>query len=416
MSIEQAIAQFRFAYGADRAAVQMEPPPNVPPIAIASQSVTSLIERAFSRAGAHDGGRPAAKEWISALDGLERQIKSCHVNSSHHYVVGLDHCPWCRLEAATGAVLFSIFIKNAASAGVVDIASVWTRIVAVPNPGPIPSLSDWNRIVASKEAVAQGRGRKARSLVGYVAYVGILIVLFLGLPGAFLLWLFVGYAGWGALQRFVSSDVEDSKYRDAVRSAEDRFKSVKSRWDQEASDQRFVTHLRQLEHERDQLHELPNVRRRRYQELENARERDQRRRYLEQIEIEDASIPGVGPSRKAMLASYNIETAWDVNEAPIMRVPGFGPALTGELLKWRRGVEAKFRFDASKGVDPRDIVALDREMVDTKRKLEHNISNGPQALTQIRDHILAQRMALKPLVDDSGKALAQAKADLSAAT
>ena len=106
----------------------------------------------------------------------------------------------------------------------------------------------------------------------------------------------------------------------------------------------------------------------------------------------------------------------------IMRAAGIiffayiGPALTGELLKWRRGVEAKFRFDPSKGVDPRDIAALDREIADTKRKLEHNISNGPQALTQIRDHILAQRTALKPLVDEAGKALAQAKVDLNAAS
>jgi DNA-binding helix-hairpin-helix protein with protein kinase domain len=88
--------------------------------------------------------------------------------------------------------------------------------------------------------------------------------------------------------------------------------------------------------------------------------------------------------------------------------------LTRELLKWRRGIEAKFRFDPSKGVDPRDIAALDREIADTKRKLEHNISNGPQALTQIHDHILAQRTVLKPLVDEAGKALMQAKVDLNA--
>ncbi len=417
MSIEQAIAQFRFAYGADRATFQMEPPPNVPPIAIASQPVTLLLERAFSRAGAHDDGRPAAVEWISALDGLERHLKSCHVNASHHYIAGLDHCPWCRLEAATGAVLFSFFIKNAASAaGVADIASLWARIVAIPNPGPPPLLSDWSRIAASNVAVAHGQKKKVRNFIRYCGFIALLIVLIIAAPAGFMLWIFVGYAGWNAIGKSASSDVEDSKYRDALRSAEDRFKSIKARWDQDATDQRFGTHLRQLEHERDQLRELPNVRRRRYQELENARERDQRRRYLEQIEIESATIPSVGSSRKAMLASYNIETAWDINETHIMRVPGFGPALTGELLKWRRGVEAKFRFDPTKGIDPRDIAALDREITDTKRKLEHNISNGPQALTQIRDHILAQRTALKSVLDEAGKALAQAKADLKAAS
>jgi len=95
--------------------------------------------------------------------------------------------------------------------------------------------------------------------------------------------------------------------------------------------------------------------------------------------------------------------------------PDAGPSLTRELLSWRRTVEAKFRFDPTKGVDPRDIAALDREITDMKQKLEHSISNGPQTLTQIRDHILSQRTVLKPLVDEAGKALARASANLKAA-
>jgi DNA-binding helix-hairpin-helix protein with protein kinase domain len=115
-----------------------------------------------------------------------------------------------------------------------------------------------------------------------------------------------------------------------------------------------------------------------------------------------------------MLESYNIETAWDVSESHIMHVPGFGPALTRELVKWRRDLETKFRFDPAKGVDPHDIATLDREIADTKRKLEQNLANGPQILTQLRNHIMAQRTTLKPLVDQAAKALAQARADLKA--
>ena len=324
----------------------------MPPIAIASRPVTSLLERAFSATACAMTVVQRRRSGFRRSTDYERQLKTCHVNSSHHYVSGLDRCPWCRLEAATGAVLFSFFIKHAPTS-VADVASLWARIVAIPNPGPPPLLSDWSRIVASNEAIAYGRSRKTRKFFGYGGFIALLIVLFLGAPAAFILWFFVGYIGWSAIGKIVSSDVEDRKYRDAVRSAEDRYNSIKARWDQDATHQRFAAHLRQLEHERDQLRESPNVRRRRYEELENARERAQRRRYLEQIEIEDATIPGIGPSRKAMLASYNIETAWDVNETHIMRVPGFGPSLTRELLKWRRGIEAKFRFDPSKGVDPR---------------------------------------------------------------
>lgn len=47
MSIEQAIGEFRFAYGASRASVQMEPPPNVPAIAIASQPLHFFHRRSL---------------------------------------------------------------------------------------------------------------------------------------------------------------------------------------------------------------------------------------------------------------------------------------------------------------------------------------------------------------------------------
>ena len=159
----------------------------------------------------------------------------------------------------------------------------------------------------------------------------------------------------------------------------------------------------------------PNVRQRRYQELERDKEKQQRQRFLEAFEIDKAKIAGVGPSRKVMLESYNIETAWDVDEKRVMRVPGFGPALTGEMVKWRRSVEAKFRYNPSKGVDPQDIAALDRDIANTKRTLESSLTNGPQTLSQIRNHILVQRQILKPQLDEAAKALAQARADLKAA-
>jgi DNA-binding helix-hairpin-helix protein with protein kinase domain len=413
MSIEQAIGEFRFAYGAGRTSFQMEPPPNVPAIAIASQPVTLLVERAFSREGVREGVRPTAQEWITVLEGLEKQLKTCHVNSSHHYLNGLDHCPWCHLEAATGAVLFNVYIQRGPQVSDGDVAALWVRISAVPSPGPAPAIPPYNAR-PSAQAAAQGQSRTAKKVVGYGALIAVLVALIAVVPDAFILWAIIGFVVWGIVGNWVSSGADTSEFRDAARAAEDSWRTIKARWDQDATDQRFVTQLRQLEHERDQLRDLPNVRQRRYQELERNRELHQRRRFLERFEIERAKIPSIGPGRKAMLESYNIETAWDVTESQIMRVPGFGPALTFQLLEWRRSVEAKFRFDSTKGVDPQDIAALNREMADTKRNLEQNLASGPQALTQIRNDILAQRTTLAPQIDQAARVLAQAKADLSA--
>src|SRR5208337_5163529 len=68
MSLEKAIAEFRFACGANHRDFQMEPPPNVPPLTVASPAVASLFERAMAPASAQTGARPTGKEWIVTLE------------------------------------------------------------------------------------------------------------------------------------------------------------------------------------------------------------------------------------------------------------------------------------------------------------------------------------------------------------
>lgn len=46
------------------------------------------------------------------------------------------------------------------------------------------------------------------------------------------------------------------------------------------------------------------------------------------IFIDVASIPGVGPARKAALRSFGIETAADVTRRGVKQVKGFGDHLT----------------------------------------------------------------------------------------
>jgi outer membrane protein OmpA-like peptidoglycan-associated protein len=64
--------------------------------------------------------------------------------------------------------------------------------------------------------------------------------------------------------------------------------------------------LKELESARAQLMDMPNERRRRMAMLEADRENVQRKRYLDRFRIGRAQIPGIGPSRTSMLASYGI--------------------------------------------------------------------------------------------------------------
>lgn len=411
MSIERAITELRFAYGSNRAAAQMEPPPSVPPTAIASQSVALLLERAFSREGLREGVRPAPREWITALKGLEKQLRQCHVNASHHFLRDLTRCPWCHWEAASGVVLFVPVIR--ASAGSVDVAALWAKIAAVPPPGPAPDIADFSHLPPSPAAMVARRSARNKKIFGYAVLAAAAWIL-LGVLKVNVLWLLGGVLGLVVIQKWAASALDIVKYREAMRSAEERWRSLSERWNRDASDKRFTDQIQTLERARGELDHIPKLRQRRYQELDSNREHHQLRRFLERFEIERAQIRGIGPGRKVVLESYGIETAWDITEKRVLAVPGFGPSLTRELLKWRQGLERKFRFDPSKGVDPQDIAALDREMADLKQKLEQSLANGSPALNQIRDHILAQRATLKPQLDEAARALAQARADLKA--
>ena len=220
MSLEQAITEFRFAYGAQRAAFQMEAPPNVPALSIASQSVAQLFERAMAPTSTQPGARPTSREWISALETLEKQIKPCHVNPSHHYFNGLDHCPWCHLEAATGAILFNFIIKTGPHVAVGDVAAVWAKVIAIPSPGTAPNIEQWNNIAASPEAKANGRSRRTKAFFGHGGIIAAILFLLAAAPQAIVFIAIGAFFIWPAITKWAASKEAVEKFRDVEKAAE----------------------------------------------------------------------------------------------------------------------------------------------------------------------------------------------------
>jgi DNA-binding helix-hairpin-helix protein with protein kinase domain len=197
------------------------------------------------------------------------------------------------------------------------------------------------------------------------------------------------------------------------RTAEAFYRTNKQRWERDAGDVGFKAKLSELEGVRKKWKDLPMVRQQRLQQLQREVEKQQLARFLEKFTIDQATIPGIGASRKAVLQSYNIETAFDVSSR--MAVPGFGPALKEKLMDWRRDMERKFVFNPSRGVDPRDIAALDKDIADQKQKLERSLFAGPGELTQLRNQAQLHRQALEPQLIDACKAMLQAEVDMTEA-
>ena len=220
---------------------------------------------------------------------------------------------------------------------------------------------------------------------------------------------------------FISVAIIKADYRDtrreierAKRNDERRHQDIEQRWYKEAGGQRFQAKLRELEAKKQEYQSLGDVKQRRLRQLQQQSRDRQLYRYLDSFRIDRANINGIGPSRKANLQSFGIETAADVTERAVLDVPGFGPSYTRKLLYWRRAIESRFVFNPAKGIDPADIQALERELTGIRLALEQVLNNGPSLLRQISNHVKATREVIRPALEDSIQKLAQAEADWKA--
>jgi DNA-binding helix-hairpin-helix protein with protein kinase domain len=91
-------------------------------------------------------------------------------------------------------------------------------------------------------------------------------------------------------------------------------------------------------------------------------EAEQRLTYLEQFRIEDAGLFNIGAARIAVLRSWGVETAAEIDEEKVGSIPGFGRSLTERLVNWREGLEQRFHFEPAAIADPRDVQRIDREL------------------------------------------------------
>jgi DNA-binding helix-hairpin-helix protein with protein kinase domain len=165
---------------------------------------------------------------------------------------------------------------------------------------------------------------------------------------------------------------------------------------------------------RDEWTQLPALRQRRYADLLANRHKHALLQFLDKHEIERATIKGIGEVKKTTLESYGIETAADITRNAVMQVPGFGPALTQNLLDWRQKVEGRFKFDPQSSVDPNQVANLDRTIALRRTDIEKELRQGAATLHQLRGTIMTRRQALEGPLYEAARQYAQAASDLAA--
>ena len=133
-ALEHDIRALRYAYARDAARRGLAPPPRALPPSLVSAALERMFHRAFTEEGAA-GRRPAAGEWMVALEALHAALRRCQATAMHVFPAHLGRCPWCELERQ--GVLHFVDLHAARARTQQVVHEVRTRIDALRPPAPV---------------------------------------------------------------------------------------------------------------------------------------------------------------------------------------------------------------------------------------------------------------------------------------
>jgi DNA-binding helix-hairpin-helix protein with protein kinase domain len=405
MPIERAIAESRFVYGAASAALGMSAPPGTLPLQSFGSRIAELFERAFAQPG--DANRPAATEWVAALEQLESELEPCDL-SQFHYRPRTSSCCWCEVETHTGVRLFGpqrsvVELINAAA-----LEKLWSAVAAVPKPEstPIVPMRSERRARVTNRWL---RHKLPRVLMGWMSW----LLFWIGLsalatrPGE----LMFQSIGLLAIASSIGLHPESRAwFREHLPhsgrwSAQRRWNEVMNQWNRECSAYPFIELRTKLNAAREELAALPAKRKKQVKALQWRMLRRQRSKFLQQFRIADASFRNVSPQYIAQLAIHGITTADDVERWGRAQRNPLSRAAVFELLTWQRVCAKKFQFNENTPLDPRELAHIDDLVKQRQDQLLTRLREGPAMLERARDDIAAARARMRPTIDEAWRNL-----------
>lgn len=411
-SLEDAIREFRFAFGARAAALGVQPPPQTVGLELLPSELRNMFDRAFSQEGANGQRRPTASEWVQGLDALRGAVVRCGRQPAHAYWRGLGACPWCAFEAKGGNVFF-LTIVAPATGGRFDLQAVWAVIAGVPTPGPAGTPPE-GALVGAKQGRALPPGlskQRSTRLLGRWVALAVCVAIGVGLHP--FLGVVLALVALAVTQASGEEAAERERRRQNHQLCVQRMNDFQRQWAERATDRRFDEKLRELSGLRAQHASLDAEYKAEYAKLEAGRREAQLKRFLERYSIDEAGVKGIGSTRATTLSSYGIETAADVTYAAVGAVPGFGPALTKRLVAWQASLMKRFVFNPNEGVHPQDVAALQQRHSAKRAGLERTLREGAATLQRIRSETLMYRHHAPGEAQKLRDQLAQAEADLN---
>lgn len=386
MPIERAIAESRFAYGADAALIGMSPPPGALALTTFGRHIGELFERAFAPPGI--GGRPSAVEWIEPLRILESELVACATRPRHFAPRG-PGCCWCAIENLTGARLFDEEQAETAGAQAVTADELWRAIegVSAPvvNPEPPPFAPElqviWPNLGLLRSLVVRIDSDFVIPLMG-LGVAGVSYLASAGVPPALLLTgaglILAGFAWVVLLSRRLA------KVR---RMVSHEWERALAQWRKNSSPADFFRVRTQLAESRFTLGALDERRIKEIDRVEQHIERRQREAFMETFEIETAVFVAVTPSHVVKLASRGIRSAGDILRYRRKLDEMVSPAAVRELREWADRCAREFKLDVHEPEYREQVERVVARFRQEREEIIDELRRGPELLTAKRQEI-----------------------------
>jgi DNA-binding helix-hairpin-helix protein with protein kinase domain len=410
------VAARRFFYGPEAKRLGLKPPPG----SIGLSAVTPAIALAFRQAFLGDpAARPSAAAWVAALHELQTKTVPCRANGAHRYRAG-SACPWCALEKR-GLHYFSLPVPVGQGGGLddsvwrtcsdADVERMWAEIAAVAQPAPrSPVAAPPRRYRTTPLGLWKGR-----RIAGFAAGASALTVAFgaliaVGQPGFAAILLLLGTLS--ALAGRPDARRAFAQRRRRLEESRKAYSAAEKEWARAARATGFVEMRARLAHVRRALKEQ----RRRYDAeiaaLRRNRDREALRRYLESHVVAVNVIPEIDKRAKALLLSFGIETANDIESASLREVPQLTRPQRARLMLWREAIERSFRTQPRQALDTKAVRDIETRHVRERLKNQAELAAGAALLRQIARDLESRRPALERQARQRAEILGQAQADM----
>lgn len=411
-SLEDCIAEYRFAFGEKAQLYQVKQPPGTLSLNQVSLPVATLFERAFS---SENKNRPEPREWVEALEDLSDNLEQCSFHPGHLYFNQLTVCPWCAIEGQTGVMLFP-FISSTRNGDDEKPFNIFTIENLISNLGistnlPARPLKPEVLPMPSPQIVEAQKSSKNRqyAIVGahFVTLTFLMAIFGVGVS------CFLGFLLMALFITILNNTDKNlrGEINDRLTSAQAAWERLENDWSKALAPKKVTDDLSQI---KNRIGDYQNLQRTSLQQLKSVDEKHQARSceaFSENYKLSTAKVPELDEGKVRTLNYHGIKTVADLDEKNLSRISILHEDTKKNLLEWRENLEKNYRANNDQKLE-NEKKFLSQTITEKRRVMEKEIEF---LLASLRSGSLAVRQHQQHIVSKSEKAareLVQAESDM----